>query len=398
MRDERRPLLQLRGATRRYAAGDQEVYALRGVDLDIFAGEIVALVGASGSGKSTLMNIIGCLDRLTAGSYRVEGQDTAALRLDELARLRREHFGFVFQRYNLLAHLSAQGNVEMPAVYADLEADERRIRASRLLERLGLGKRGAHYPSELSGGQQQRVSIARALMNGGQIILADEPTGALDSASGREVMDLLLELNRQGHTLIIATHDASVAAYRTASSRSRTASLIPSVRTRRLSPPLRPRPSPRRMRPRRTPAAPWMRSFEVARMAWAALLMHRLRTALTLLGVVIGIASVTLMVAVGESTQRVLQEQFRGFFKVNALIISPGANPAILPPRGCRRSACRTSTPCEGKRGQSGYAADVSVRSFALQVAQRPCDRRRDRGGLFRDHGIFARSRRRFHA
>ena len=206
-------LLELRGATRRYILGAQEIHALRGIDLDIHAGEMVALIGASGSGKSTLMNVLGCLDRLDEGTYRVAGQDVSRLDPDALAALRRTHFGFVFQRYNLLSQLTALANVEIPAIYAGQEPSARHARARALLARLGLGERLDQRPNQLSGGQQQRVSIARAVMNGGVVILADEPTGALDSQTGREVMGLLLELNRLGHTLVIATHDPVVASF-----------------------------------------------------------------------------------------------------------------------------------------------------------------------------------------
>ncbi|MDR6504201.1 macrolide transport system ATP-binding/permease protein [Burkholderia ambifaria] len=184
---------------------------LKDVSLSIDAGEIVAIVGASGSGKSTLMNILGCLDHPSEGRYTVGGRETGTLDGDELARLRREHFGFIFQRYHLLPHLSAVGNLEMPAVYAGSPHAERRARASSLLARLGLADREDYRPSQLSGGQQQRVSIARALMNGGEVILADEPTGALDSKTGRDVMRILLELNALGHTAILVTHDEHVA-------------------------------------------------------------------------------------------------------------------------------------------------------------------------------------------
>ncbi|HVL37243.1 MAG TPA: ABC transporter ATP-binding protein, partial [Burkholderiales bacterium] len=197
------PLIELRGVTKVYRNGDVETPVLHGIDLAIGAGEFVAIMGASGSGKSTLMNILGCLDRPTGGTYRFRGEDVSRLGRDELARLRREAFGFVFQQYNLIATASATRNVEVPAVYAGLPAAERRARAEALLAGLGLAERLEHRPSQLSGGQQQRVSIARALMNGGRIVLADEPTGALDSKSGGEVMALLRGLSERGHTVIL---------------------------------------------------------------------------------------------------------------------------------------------------------------------------------------------------
>ena len=205
------PLLVVDGVWREFAAGDDTVAILKDIHLTIEAGEMVAIVGASGSGKSTLMNILGCLDRPSRGRYCVKGQETRRLSPDELATLRRETFGFIFQRYHLLSDLDALGNAEIPAIYAGLRPDSRRERASRLLARLGLSDRLHHRPGQLSGGQQQRVSIARALVNGGEVILADEPTGALDSHSGQEVMAILHELHAEGHTVIMVTHDAGLA-------------------------------------------------------------------------------------------------------------------------------------------------------------------------------------------
>src|SRR5690606_3692282 len=190
-----------------------EVRALRNVDLKIYPGEFVAVVGQSGSGKSTLMNILGCLDRPTSGAYLFAGRDIQTFDADGLAWLRREAFGFVFQSYNLLATETAKENVEVPSIYAGTSAFERSVRSESLLSSLGLGDRLDHRPNQLSGGQQQRVSIARALMNGGSVILADEPTGALDSRSGVEVMALLEELARKDHTVILITHDPKVAAH-----------------------------------------------------------------------------------------------------------------------------------------------------------------------------------------
>ena len=194
------PLIELRDVTKTYRSGELDVEVLHGVEpRRSIPGEFVAIMGASGSGKTTLMNILGCLDRPTTGTYRFMGEDVSGFERDELARLRREAFGFVFQSYNLIGTASALENVEVPAVYSGMPpAAERDARASELLGSLGLGERLGHRPSQLSGGQQQRVSIARALMNGGRIILADEPTGALDSKSGVEVMALLQELSRRG--------------------------------------------------------------------------------------------------------------------------------------------------------------------------------------------------------
>jgi macrolide transport system ATP-binding/permease protein len=184
----KKALLEVSNLVREFPAGESTVQILKGIDLTIYEGELVAIVGQSGSGKSTLMNILGCLDRPTSGSYQVNGRETGKLEPDQLAELRREYFGFIFQRYHLLGDLTAEGNVEVPAVYAGATPYARKQRATALLTELGLGNKTQNRPSQLSGGQQQRVSIARALMNGGDVILADEPTGALDSHSGVEVM------------------------------------------------------------------------------------------------------------------------------------------------------------------------------------------------------------------
>mgnify|MGYP002714631687 CR=1 FL=1 len=207
-----KPLISARGITRSFQAGDETITVLRDVDIDIWPGEMVAIIGSSGSGKSTLMNILGCLDRPSTGTYRFAGQDIGSFDNTRLAALRRERFGFIFQRYHLLPELTALGNVEIPAVYRGEAASDRRARAARLLDRLGMGTRLGHRPSALSGGQQQRVSIARALMNDASVILADEPTGALDSRSGEEVLSILDELNADGRTIIVVTHDPKVAA------------------------------------------------------------------------------------------------------------------------------------------------------------------------------------------
>ena len=207
------PLLEFKAVSRTYTSGGAPLTVLRDVNLAIQSGEFVAIMGASGSGKSTLMNITGCLDKPSSGTYRVRGLDVATLSGDELAALRRDTFGFIFQRYNLMSDLDAVENAEVPAVYCGMAKNQRAEHASELLRELGLGDRLQHYPSQLSGGQQQRVSIARALMNGGPVILADEPTGALDSQGGKDVMAILVKLHGEGHTIILVTHDSDIAAY-----------------------------------------------------------------------------------------------------------------------------------------------------------------------------------------
>ena len=207
------PLIRVRGLFRRFPSGDQDITVLKNINLDIEAGEMVAIIGQSGSGKSTLMNILGCLDRPSEGEYLINGQNTADIDPAARARLRRENIGFIFQRYHLLSDLNAWENVAIPGVYAGIGAETRSARAKKLLSRLGLADRLEHKPNQLSGGQQQRVSIARALMNGGQIIFADEPTGALDSRSGEDVMRILGELHDEGHTIILVTHDRDIAAH-----------------------------------------------------------------------------------------------------------------------------------------------------------------------------------------
>ena len=301
------PLLEVSNLTREFPAGEGTVQILKGINLKIYAGELVAIVGQSGSGKSTLMNILGCLDKPTAGSYQVSGRETGQLEPDELAQLRREYFGFIFQRYHLLGDLSASGNVEVPAIYAGVDSQLRQQRSAELLSELGLEERLHHRPSQLSGGQQQRVSIARALMNGGDVILADEPTGALDKNSGIEVMRILRELNAKGHTIILVTHDLNVAKNATRIIEISDGNII----SDRANVPENADSDLEHQTLQRTPqkkTSAWRSFFdrlgEAFRMALLAMNAHRMRTFLTMLGIIIGIASVVSVVALGNGSQK----------------------------------------------------------------------------------------------
>jgi putative ABC transport system ATP-binding protein len=206
-------LIEIRNLVKTYQMGDTAVRALDGVDLDLDRGEYIAIMGPSGSGKSTLMNLIGCLDTPTSGSYRLNNQAVSDLNDDELARIRNKEVGFVFQTFNLLSRTSALENVEVPLVYAGVSRHERHRKAKEMLEAVGLADRMHHQPNELSGGQRQRVAVARALVNRPSILLADEPTGNLDSKTGTEIMDLIDKLNKAGNTIVLVTHEEDIAAH-----------------------------------------------------------------------------------------------------------------------------------------------------------------------------------------
>jgi macrolide transport system ATP-binding/permease protein len=315
------PLIELTRVGKMFSQGSSRVRALAGVSLRIRAGEFVAIVGASGSGKSTLMNILGCLDRPTSGTYRFAGRDIAQLSPEDRAALRRRSFGFVFQQYNLIPSATALENVELPAVYLGLDPDLRRERALALLGQLGTAERADHRPSQLSGGQQQRVSLARALMNGGQVILADEPTGALDSRTGAEVMTLLKELNAQGHTVILITHDREIAA---------NAPRVIELHDGRVVAESGPRHG------RLGQATATARSHQEGRravlpvlgmtllLALRSMRAHLLRTLLTLLGIVVGVGAVVTMLAVGDGARKSVMDQISGL-GTNLLVVRPGA-------------------------------------------------------------------------
>ncbi len=325
-----KPIMELNGIIREFAAGEQTIRILHGIDLTIYQGEMVAIIGQSGSGKSTLMNILGCLDKATAGEYLIFGKSVKQLDADELAKLRREHFGFIFQRYHLLGDIDARDNVAVPAVYAGMDNKVRAQRAEQLLTDLGLGDKVHNRPSQLSGGQQQRVSVARALMNGGDVILADEPTGALDSKSGKDVLQILNNLNAQGHTVIMVTHDPSIAEQaervielkdghviadyrnehfkRSNSSEievadvdtPNTATSAHVTATEALSSPS----SALQKKQKSRFGSLIDRLSEAFRMSILAMRAHKMRTLLTMLGIIIGIASVVSVVGLGQGSQQ----------------------------------------------------------------------------------------------
>ena len=304
------PIMELQDITRHFQTGDDLLTVLHKITLQIYPGEMVAIIGASGSGKSTLMNILGCLDRPSSGTYRVNGQSTASLSSDQLADLRRDCFGFIFQRYHLLSHLKAENNVEIPAIYAARHKQDRLQRARALLQRLGLADKQQNRPNQLSGGQQQRVSIARALMNGGDVILADEPTGALDSQSGKEVMQILRQLHQQGHTVILVTHDQNIAAHAERVIEISDGRIV-ADRVQTACPVAYPAKENDAVQPTQLTDTPvtrwwnrqWTRFTEAFRMAWISMLTHRMRTLLTMLGIIIGITAVVSVVAVGQGAR-----------------------------------------------------------------------------------------------
>ena len=322
-----RPLLEVQKVTRSFGLGKETVEILHGIDLKIYAGEMVAIIGQSGSGKSTLMNILGCLDQPTSGEYYIEGKKTSALGSDDLAALRRDYFGFIFQRYHLLGHLNATGNVEIPAIYAGIKSSRRIDRANDLLKRLGLEERRDHLPSELSGGQQQRVSIARALMNGGQVILADEPTGALDSHSGEEVMRILKDLNNAGHTVILVTHDPKIAAHAGRIIEIKDGEIIADHLNENVHIERHPLADEDKVKLQPNFLLQ-LRSYfdrfkEAFKMAFVAMISHKMRTLLTMLGIIIGIMAVVSVVALGRGASNKVVNDINSI-GTNTISIFPG--------------------------------------------------------------------------
>lgn len=322
-------IIEFKKINKFFGQGDNRVHVLKNIDLTIEKGDFVAIIGQSGSGKSTMMNILGCLDVPTSGSYKINGVEVGKMEKDELADLRCKTFGFIFQRYNLLSNLEARENAALPAVYLGLNAESRNKRADDLLKRLELGSKLKNKPNELSGGQQQRVSIARALMNGGEIILADEPTGALDSKSGERVMEIIKGLHKQGHTIILVTHDSKIAAQasriieikdgeivsdtRKSDEFYETAEMLEAVKKSKFD-------------------VLKYRFLESFNMSVHAIMSNKMRSLLTMLGIIIGIASVVSVVALGNASQAKIMEQINSM-GTNTIDIRPGTG------FGDRRSA-----------------------------------------------------------
>ncbi len=313
-------IIEFKKINKFFGIGNNRVHVLKNIDLEIEKGDFVAIIGQSGSGKSTMMNIIGCLDVPTNGSYKINGIEVGKMGKDDLAQLRCKTFGFIFQRYNLLNNLKAHENTALPAVYLGLNAQARDKRAIDLLKKLELGNKLNNHPNELSGGQQQRVSIARALMNGGDIILADEPTGALDSKSGEMVMDIIKNLHKQGHTIILVTHDSKIAAQASRIIEIKDGEIVADNRKSEDFYPMKN--SVEDISRSRFDALKYS-FFESLKMSLHAILANKMRSLLTMLGIIIGIASVVSVVALGNASQAKIMQQINSM-GTNTIDIMPG--------------------------------------------------------------------------
>ena len=309
-------IIEIQNINKFFGEGENRVHILKDISISIEKGDFVSIIGQSGSGKSTLMNIIGCLDKATSGKYYIDGEEISGFSHDELSELRKKKFGFIFQRYHLLTSLNAKENVALPAIYAGVEHDERMKRAEKLLDELELSTKLKNKPNQLSGGQQQRVSIARALMNGGEIILADEPTGALDSKSGIRVMEILNQLHEEGHTIILVTHDKGIANQANRVIEIKDGEIFNDTRLREIKKENQEdKKSVNDLKKNKFQVAK-DQFFESFKMSVSAIVAHKMRSLLTMLGIIIGIASIVCVVAIGNGSQQ----------KVLANISSLGTN------------------------------------------------------------------------
>lgn len=313
-------LIELKQLNKYVGPENNQQHILKHVSLTIEKGEFISIIGQSGSGKSTLMNLLGCLDQASSGEYLFEGEDVYSLDPDELSALRLSRFGFVFQRYNLLNALTALENVALPAIYSSLSAKQRQSRAMELLTQLGIVEKSENKPNEMSGGQQQRVSIARALMNGGEVILADEPTGALDSQSGEMVLQILEDLHRQGHTIILVTHDQNIAQRANRIIEIKDGSIL-SDRPQKESTQI----NNQKIYHSQTKFSLFSQVYEASKMSWHSILANKLRSFLTMLGIIIGICSVTIIIAIGQGATQKFLSDWEGL-KEATLFVYPGSD------------------------------------------------------------------------
>lgn len=313
-------MIKLENISKTFKFGENEIYALKNINLTIQKGEFVAIIGQSGSGKSTLMNILGALDTPSSGSYFIDGREISRFDLDELAMLRSKKFGFVFQRYNLISTLNSMQNVALSAVYAGVEKSVREAKANEILSDLGLGDKTQNLPNKLSGGQQQRVSIARALINGGEIILADEPTGALDSKSGIKVMEIIKNLHEKGHTIILVTHDPNIAEWANRIIEIKDGEILTDTKKSELKFELKEQNLPQK----REFSANFDRFKESFKMSISSIFAHKLRSILTMLGIIIGVMSVICVIALGKGSQEQIMSSIKRI-GTNTIEIFPGS-------------------------------------------------------------------------
>ncbi len=313
-------MIKLENVSKTFQFGENEICALKNINLTIQKGEFVAIMGQSGSGKSTLMNILGALDTPSSGSYFIDGREISRFDLDELAKLRSKKFGFIFQRYNLISTLNSMQNVALSAVYAGVEKSVREAKANEILSDLGLGDKTQNLPNKLSGGQQQRVSIARALINGGEIILADEPTGALDSKSGIKVMEIIKNLHEKGHTIILVTHDSNIAEWANRIIEIKDGEILTDTKKSELKFELKEQNLPQK----REISANFDRFKESFKMSISSIFAHKLRSILTMLGIIIGVMSVICVIALGKGSQEQIMSSIKRI-GTNTIEIFPGS-------------------------------------------------------------------------